>query len=536
MPSRTKCDAVVVGAGPNGLVAANILADHGWDVIVLEAEDEPGGAVRSAELTKPGFVHDVFSSFYPLAAASPALEPLDLEAHGVRWRHAPLVVANATPDTSPFLSRDIDETADAFDAATPGDGANWRRVTGRWSELESRLLRAMLGPFPPFRAGVGLAAALWPPRDIVRFARFCLLPIRRLAEEEFRGPGPGLVMAGNALHADLMPEQTLSGFFGWLLVGLGQRHGFPVVEGGAGRLAEALVRRLRAAGGELRCGERVERVATRSGRAVGVRTADGSAVSARRAVVADVDAGILYRALVGADRLPPDVIDDMRRRQLDNGTVKVDWALSTPIPWIHDAATRAGTVHVADGMDHLTETSSQIARGLVPDRPYLVVGQMTTSDPTRSPEGTECAWAYTHVPQAPRGDAVGELTGRWTTRELDRFADRIEDQIERLAPGFRGRVIARHVMGPADLEDKDANLVGGAVNGGTAALHQQLVFRPTPGLARPETPVEGLYLASASAHPGGGVHGACGANAARTALLHASPPGRAWHVLRRIAG
>jgi phytoene dehydrogenase-like protein len=516
-------------------VAANVMADHGWDVLVLEASDEPGGAVRSAELTEPGFVHDVFSAFYPLAAASPALGALDLASHGVRWRHAPVVVANPTPDGCPFLARDLDETADAFDRAAPGDGSSWRRIVGRWAQLEPRLLRAMLGPFPPVAAAAGLAASLWPPRDLVRFARFCLLPIRRLAEEEFRGPDPGLIMAGNALHADLAPEQALSGFFGWLLVGLAQRYGFPVVEGGAGRLTDALVRRLRTAGGELRCGERVDRVAIRSGRAVGVRTEGGTVVDARRAVVADVDASELHGSLVGAERLPAGTLDDVRRRQLDDATVKVDWALSGRVPWIHDAARRAGTVHVADSIDHLSEVSSQIARGLIPDRPSLVVGQMTTADPTRSPEGTECAWAYTHVPQRVKADAAGELSGRWTVDEVERFADRIEERIERLAPGFRRQVIARHVMGPAEFEASDANLRGGALNGGTAALHQQLVFRPIPGLARPETPVEALYLASASAHPGGGVHGACGANAARAARLHASTAGRMWDRLRRIA-
>jgi phytoene dehydrogenase-like protein len=533
MPETETVDAVVVGAGPNGLVAANLLADRGWDVLVLEAQDEPGGAVRSAELTRPRFVHDVFSAFYPLGIGSPVLRRLDLEAHGLRWSRAPLVVAHVTPDSCPCLSTDLDETAAAFDEATPGDGDEWRRLFARWTAVEEPLVRAMLGPFPPLRAGTRLAARLWPPRDVVRFARFCLLPIRRLAIEEFRGPGPGLLMAGNALHADLAPEAPLSGFFGWLLMSLGQRYGFPVPAGGAGRLTEALVRRLRAVGGELRCGERVERVVVRDGRAVGVRTAGGRRVRARHAVLGDVDAPTLYRSLVGTDRLPADVVRDLDRFQFDNATVKVDWALSSPIRWIHEPARRAGTVHVAESMDHLTENSALIARGCIPARPYLVVGQMTTSDPSRSPTGTESAWAYTHLPQHVRGDAAGELTGEWTRAESDRFAERMEQQIEALAPGFRSSILQRHVMGPHDLIERDANLVGGAVNGGTANLHQQVVFRPMPGLGRPETPIRGLYLASASAHPGGGVHGACGANAARAALLHAAPVAWALDALGR---
>jgi phytoene dehydrogenase-like protein len=526
-------DAVVIGAGPNGLVAANLLADRGWDVLVLEAEDEPGGAVRSAELTRPGFVSDVFSAFYPLAIGSPVFRRLELEAQGLRWSRAPLVVAHVTPDGCPFLSTDLDETAGAFDRAAPGDGAAWLRLTERWNALETPLLGAMLGPFPPIRAAARLGARLWPPRDVARFARFCLLPIRKLAAEEFRGPAPGLLMAGNALHADLAPEAPLSGFFGWLLVGLGQRYGFPVPAGGAGALTAALARRLRSAGGEVRCGECVDRLVVRGGRAVGVTTVGGNRVGARRAVLADVDAPTLYRGLVGVDRLPPGLVHDLDRFEFDNATVKVDWALSSPIPWVHEAARRAGTVHVADDMDHLTENAALIARGCIPARPYLVVGQMTTSDPSRSPAGTESAWAYTHLPQRVRGDAGDELTGTWDRDELERFAARMEDQIERLAPGFGSSILARHVMGPRELVDANANLEGGAVNGGTANLYQQLVFRPIPGLARSETPIRRLYLASASAHPGGGVHGACGANAARAALLHASPAGWVFDALGR---
>jgi phytoene dehydrogenase-like protein len=526
-------DAVVIGAGPNGLVAATILADRGWDVLVLEEQLEPGGAVRSGELTRPGFVHDVFSAFYPLVTGSPILRRLDLEAHGLRWSRAPLVVAHVTSDGCPSLSTDIDETAERFDRATPGDGDAWRRLYRQWLRVEEPLVAALLHPFPPVRAAVRLGARLWPPRDIARFARFCLLPIRRMADEEFRGPDPGLLMAGNALHSDLAPEAPLSGFFGWLLASLGQHYGFPVPVGGSGRLTEALVRRLRAAGADLRCGERVERVVVRDGRALGVVTSAGSRVRARRAVLGDVDAPTLLRTLVGDRNLSTDAVGDLDRFELDNATIKVDWALSSTVPWIHEAARRAGTVHVAEGMDHLTENAALIARGCIPSRPHLVVGQMTTSDPSRSPVGTEQAWAYTHVPQRVRGDAGGSLSGAWSRDEVESFADRMEQQIERLAPGFRASILQRHVMGPRELFDEDANLEGGAVNGGTANIYQQLVFRPVPGFARPETPIRRLYLASSSAHPGGGVHGACGANAAHAALLHAAPASAALAALRR---
>jgi phytoene dehydrogenase-like protein len=214
------------------------------------------------------------------------------------------------------------------------------------------------------------------------------------------------------------------------------------------------------------------------------------------------------------------VLDGLRRFQYDNSTIKVDWALTEPIPWEDPAVRRAGTVHLGESMDHLTEATTDLERRMIPERPFLVMGQYAAADPTRAPAGADTAWGYTHVPQEARGDRRGELTGRWDEAELERYAGRMEDEIERVAPGFRERVAARHIAGPRELEATNANLVKGAINGGTAKLHQQLVFRPVPGLGRPETPVKNLYLGSASAHPGGGVHGAPGANAARALLAH----------------
>jgi phytoene dehydrogenase-like protein len=217
--------------------------------------------------------------------------------------------------------------------------------------------------------------------------------------------------------------------------------------------------------------------------------------------------------------VPRRVLADLRRFQYDTGTVKVNWAVREPIPWAAEAARGAGTVHVAEGMDALTDHAGQLAKGVVPDRPFLVLGQYSEADPTRSPPGTDTPWAYTHVPQRIRADAGGDgIEGSWDERETKAFAARMEAEIERLAPGFGDLVVARDVQGPRQLEAANANLVGGALNGGTAQIHQQLLFRPVAGLGRPETPVGGLYLASASAHPGGGVHGGPGANAAQVAL------------------
>lgn len=517
-------DAVVIGAGPNGLVAANLLADAGWSVEVLEAQDEPGGGVRSGRDVHPAFVHDLFSSFYPLAAASPVMRGLDLHREGLRWSHAPAVVAHPLLDgRCAVLHRRAVDTAAVLDADADGDGAAWLRLCTAWERLGDDLIDALFTPFPPLRPGLRLAARLRAGGGL-RMARTLVLPVRRLGEEEFRGELGPLLLAGNALHADLAPEAAGSGGFGWLMAMLGQTYGFPVPAGGAGALTAALVGRLRRRGGTLRCGARVTEVVVRSGRAVGVRTADGDAVPARRAVLADVSVPSLYGQLLSRDELPDRVWDDLRRFQWDFATFKVDWALDGAVPWSSPAAAQAGTVHLAEGVDELTQFAAQIAMGQVPERPFLLFGQMTTADGSRSPSGTQSAWAYTHLPHRVRGDAGGAgITGTWTRADQELMADRVEAQVERYAPGFRSLVAARRVLAPPQLEAYDANLHGGAINGGTAAVHQQLVFRPLPGTGRPETPIAGLFLASAGAHPGGGVHGAPGANAARAALRSRSP-------------
>ncbi|MFI8962919.1 phytoene desaturase family protein [Streptomyces sp. NPDC053493] len=520
-------DAVVIGAGPNGLVAANLLADAGWQVVVVEACEEPGGAVRSDRGVHPDYVHDTFSAFYPLAAASPVIRGLGLDRYGLRWSHAAAVVAHPLADgRCPVLSRDLRRTAASLAEFSAGDGAAWEYLYRLWRHVGDDLIGCLFTPFPPARAGLRLAARTGPEAGL-RLLRTMLLPARRFGEEHFGGEGGRLLIAGNALHADLAPESALGGGFGWLMCMLGQEHGFPVPVGGAGRLTDALVARLRAHGGDVRCGRAVTGVVVRKGRAVGVRTEDGTEIPARRAVLADIPAPVLYDRLVDDRELPPRLRSDLRRFQWDFSTVKVDWALSGPIPWECEGARGAGTVHVAEGVDALTRFASQLAMRQVPQEPFTVLGQMTTADAGRSPAGTESAWGYTHVPQHIRADAgEGGIEGRWDEREKQAIADRVEAGVERLAPGFRARIRARRVLAPPDLERLNPALVGGAINQGTTNLHQQLVFRPVPGTGRPRTPVRGLYLCSATTHPGGGVHGAPGANAARAAL-------RAPHLPRR---
>lgn len=515
-------DAVVIGAGPNGLVAANHLADAGWSVLVLEAQPEVGGAVRSAEDVHPGFVHDTFSSFYPLAAASPTIRSFDLERHGLVWRHAPAVLGHPLPGGEwALLHRDRDVTAQAMEVQHPGDGEAWLDLCREWDHIGDQLVDVLLSPFPPVKAGLRTLARL---RGVggLDFVRTLLTPAVSLGRDRFGGNAPRLLIAGNAGHADIPVNAPGSGLMGLLMTMLGQTVGFPVPEGGAGQLAEALARRLESLGGEIRCSQEVTHIDVADRRARGVRTADGERYAASRAVVADVVAPHLYGGLLDADALPVRTKRAMRSFELDPGTVKVDWALDGAVPWASPPPFAPGTVHVADSLEQMSEALSQVSARSVPAKPFMLAGQMSTADPTRSPAGTEALWAYTHVPQAVLGDAgEGGIRGVWDDDDCERFADRMQARIENLAPGFGSRVLSRRVLGPRQLEARDANLIGGAINGGTSQLHQELVFRPVPGLGRAETPVRGLYLGSASAHPGGGVHGAAGMNAARAALAHA---------------
>ncbi|MGH3734126.1 MAG: phytoene desaturase family protein [Micromonosporaceae bacterium] len=504
-------DAVVIGAGHNGLVAGNLLADAGWDVVVLEATDRAGGAVRSGEVTAPGYLSDLCSAFYPFAAASPVLGALDLRRYGLRWRHAPAVLAHLLPDDrAAVLHRDPEATAASVESFAAGDGARWLAAYRQWRGVSAPLLDALFTGFPPVRAGLRLLRATGTA-DALRLARKLMLSVRDLGGELFAGEGAKLLLTGNALHTDLGPETAGSGAYGWLLGMVGQQYGFPVPDGGAHQVADALVRRLHARGGQLELGARAARVVVGNGRALGVSTVDGRHWRARRAVLADVPARMLYGELVPAAQLPPRLVADLEHFRLDKPTLKIDWALGGPVPWRNPEVAGAGTVHLGGDTAGLTRYAAQLATGADPDEPFLLVGQMTTADPARSPAGTESLWAYTHLPER-----YAEL-GRDDERVAARVA-RVEQVMERHAPGFGAAVRGRYVQGPADFTAENPGLPGGAVGGGTSALTQQLVLRPVPGLGRADTPVDRLYLASSAAHPGGGVHGAPGANAARAAL------------------
>jgi phytoene dehydrogenase-like protein len=393
-------------------------------------------------------------------------------------------------------------------------------MAGEWAQIEEPALAALFRPFPPVLPTVRLARRSGLA-GLARLARTATLPARRFGDEWFRGEGAALLVAGCAMHADIPVDGAGSAAFGWLMAMVGQRHGFPVPRGGAGRLSEALVARLTGRGGTLRVSAPVERVLVEDGRAAGVVVRGGDTIRVRRAVLADVNAPELFEDLVGVDLLPRRFVEDLRNFQWDPPTLKVDWALSSPAPWQVEGAADAGTVHLGVDMDGMTSFSAALARRDIPPEPFVLFGQLTTADRTRSPAGTESAWGYTHLP------ANRDLSEDDVLRQVER----VEAAVERHAPGFIDRIIGRFVQSPALLETDNPNLRHGAINGGTAQLHQQLIFRPTVGLGGAATPIDRLFLAGSSAHPGGGVHGGPGSNAALAALRREGPAG--W--LRRRA-
>lgn len=502
--SVERADAVVVGAGPNGLAAAITLAEAGREVVVCEAADSPGGAVRTAELTEPGVRHDVFSAVHPAAAASPVFARWPLAEHGLEWVQPEVAMAHPLPDGSAVgLHRDLDETAASLDAQKSGDGAGWRDLAGPLLDAYPALRRTLLQGWAPVRGPLGMLAKLGVG-GAVEFARTALAPATVLAGERFAAAGSRAWLLGSVHHGDVPADEAGSAVTGLYLQLLGHAVGWPSPRGGAQGLTDALVGHLRALGGEVRTRARVDAVVSRHGRAAGVRCADGRRLRAD-VVVADTTPHALL-SLAGEAALGTRYARALRRYRYGPGTVKLDWALDAPVPWQAREARGAGTVHVGGTPEEILAGSHAVRQGRLPERPFLLMGQQSLADPTRAPAGTHTAWAYTRV---PRGlDWSGDVG--W-------FVEAMESQIERFAPGFGERVRARHVLLPPDLEGRNANLPEGDVGNGTLAL-DQVAFRPVPTLAPYRTPLAGLYLGSAATFPGPAVHGVCGRAAARLAL------------------
>ena len=505
-------DAIVVGAGPNGLSAAITLAAAGRSTLLVEASDRPGGAVRTEELTLPGFRHDVFSAVHPTAVASPVFAAMPLARHGLDWVHPRHAVAHVLGgERAAVLSRSIEETAAGLDRLAPGDGARWRAFAEPYLRSFDALRAVMLGGFPPVAGALRLLAAR-RLGGALEFGRLALMPASALAADLFESPGSAAWLFGQALHGDAGPLESGSAIAGAWLALLGHAVGWPSPRGGAGALAAALAGHLGELGGELRCGARATGLVVERGRAAGVRLESGEALAAPVVVCDLTPRGLL--ALAGDD-LPPAYAAALRRYRYGSATIKVDWALSAPIPWSAPEARAAGTVHVGGEADVILDNAADVRAGRRTDRPFLLVGQQSVADPTRAPDGKHTAWAYTHPPHATRWDA-----------EREPLADLVEQRIEAFAPGFRDAILARHVLDPPRFEQRNANLVGGDVGAGSYQL-DQVIFRPVPSLSPYRTPLRGLYLGSASTWPGGAVHGVPGRAAARVALIEGRlRPGR----------
>jgi len=492
--------AVVIGAGPNGLAAAIRLAEAGVETTVLEAQPQPGGAVRTQELTLPGFRHDTFSSVYPAGAASPVFARMPLADHGLEWVQPPVAMAHPLDDGRAIgLYRDVDVTVASLEAQHAGDGQSWARFVAPYLRHFEAVRATMLAGFPPVGGPLKLLTQAGP-MPTARFGLLVATPARTLARRLFSASGSRAWLLGAAAHGDApvtAPGSALAAFY---LNLLGHAVGWPSPRGGAEAIIDALLGHLRALGGQVVCDALVERVVTAGGRVTGVAVADGRRYEAD-AVLADVMPGALL-AMTG-DALGGWYRSGLTRFRYGPATVKVDWALSGPIPWSAPEARGAGTVHL--GGDEPSTIASLAAHG-GGRPPFLLLGQQSLADPTRAPEGQHTAWAYTHAPANMRAALSSEQS-----------VHAIEDQVERFAPGFQELILARHVQGPDVLQARDANLVHGDVGGGSYSGLQS-VFRPLPALSPYRTPLSGLFLASAAAFPGGAVHGVPGDAAARAAL------------------
>jgi phytoene dehydrogenase-like protein len=468
-----KRDAVVVGAGPNGLAAGINLARAGKSVLVLEARETIGGGTRSAALTLPGFVHDVCSAIHPLGVASPFFRDLPLDQYGLEWIFPPAALAHPLDDGSAVL---VEGTVKDTAANLGRDAAAYGRLMGPLAAGWQGLLADVLGPlrFPAH------------PLLLARFGLAALLPATTLARAVFRGVRARAVFAGMATHAMMPLSWPATAAFGLMLGLVAHAVGWPLARGGSQSIADAMGGYLRSLDGEIRTDFPVQSLGD---------------VPDSRATLFNIAPRQLLQ--IAGGRLPTGYRGTLSRFRYGAGVFKADYALDSPIPWRAKECRRAATVHVGGTLEEITAAEAAVWQGKHPVEPFVLVAQQSLFDATRAPVGKHTAWVYCHVPHG----SVEDMT------------DCVEAQLERFAPGFRNRILERSTLTAADMEDYNPNYVGGDINAGVQDL-RQLFTRPAPRLDPYATPARGLYLCSSSTPPGGGVHGMCGYYAARSALRH----------------
>lgn len=471
MPDRAIYDAVIVGAGPNGLAAAVTLAQAGRSVLVFEARQSVGGGSRSAELTLPGFIHDICSAIHPLGVGSPFFRQLSLDKYGLEWIEPDLPVAHPLADgTAAALHRDIEETGKTLGQDAAAYSRLMRPLVADWEKLMSEFLGPLRLPRHP------LASA--------RFALKAILPAELLARITFKGVRSRALFAGLAGHSMMPLDKPATSAFGLVLGILGHAVGWPFPKGGAQKIAHALARHLQTLGGEIVTGREIRSF---------------QELPPARAVLFDVTPRQLLE--IAGDSFPARYRGQLARYRYGPGIFKVDWALDGPIPWTAEAPRRAGTVHVGGTLAEIADAESAAWRGKHADRPFVLLAQQSLFDDTRAPAGKHTAWAYCHVPNGSTVDMTGAVT----------------DQIERFAPGFRDLILAASTRTAVELQQYNSNYVGGDINGGVQDL-RQLFSRPVARRVPYATPAGGIYICSSSTPPGGGVHGMCGYHAAQAAL------------------
>lgn len=523
--TETRYDAVVVGAGHNGLVCALYLAKAGWKTLVVERNERVGGAVMSGEITRPGFVHDLYAMNQNLFLGSPAYAELaeDLARHGLRYKVAKKSYANVYPDgTSLKVYQDQERTYGLLREHSEADAAGFARLHEAYRDFGEALLPIYGAPLPS-------AKALWSLLKAVRsqgLARLIeLLQIvasstRELGDSYFSTPEMKALIASWGLHLDFGPEVSGGAMFPFLEAFTDMENGMSVAEGGASKMPEALAGLLREYGGEVRTSCEVTRVLTEEGRARGVELASGERIVAERAIVANLTPRALFGRLLPTETLPSQFRRQVESYQHGPGTMMIHLALSDRLRWKADEElSEFAYVHVAPYVQDLSETYTDAVNGYLPKSPLLVVGQTSVVDASRAPEGGEVLWVQVRaLPPEIEGDAAGEIQARDWETVREPYADRVMAKLEEYAPGIGDLVLDRVVYSPEDLERHNPNLVGGDSLGGSHHLRQNFLFRPFPGWSNYDMPVENLYMVGAATWPGAGTNANSGYLAAKEIL------------------